>query len=263
MVKIMKKLNFKMLIVLFASFFSIGAVAANDSAMGVIIDGKNIAITSVSTTPLISNKVVSNLDFPDGIFINVSHVFGGPRYLNAEALVRERFSSQGIKVVDKMEGASAMMMVMIPGGSFNLADADKKAAYSSLPNTDQVLINSGAVAGALMTGGPAVLIGLAVGSLFPVDSKATISTMIFMKPVMEKGMFFGENIRSSLKDGEFSNGIYISYKLEKGKEATDDIALKMVTDQWIKKFVLFDAQPSTPVAAAAPVAVAAGEEAKK
>lgn len=235
--------------VLFIAFFSIGVMAADDAVKGVVIDGKNIAITDVSPVRFLDNRTVSNLDFPQGVYITVAKRMGGERYPNAEALVRERFSSQGIKVTDKMDGASAMIMFGI-AGSLDLADADKKAAYSSRPSTEQVVVNGGALIGGIVTSGPGAILGFAVGSMFPVDSKSMISAQVIMKPVITKGMF-GENITSELKDGSFTNSIQVNYKLEKGNEATDDIALKMVADQWIKKFVLFDMKPSAPVAASA------------
>ena len=52
-------------------------------------------------------------------------------------------------------------------------------------------------------------------------------------------------------------GLKVFYKLEKGKEASDDIVLKMAIDQWIKEYVIQDeVAPTQPAAAPTPTPVA-------
>lgn len=232
----MEKFNFKMAVVLFMVCFSIGSMAADDAAKGVVIDGKNIAITEISSLIGFNDgKNISEKDLAKGVFVTLGFNVEKIQYPNAEAVVRERFANKGIKLVDKIEDAG-ISLVFLFSGSVDVKDADKKAAYSNLPSARVVAANGGALVAGYTTNGPGALLGFAIGSMFPVDSKSLVGVQVSIQPKISKG-FFGTKIESSMDDGNFRDGMNIHYKLEKDKEATDDVVLKMMTDQWIQKYI--------------------------
>jgi hypothetical protein len=57
--------------------------------------------------------------------------------------------------------------------------------------------------------------------------------MVLLKPNSRK---------STVDDGTFTNGVTVKYKLEKENEATEDLVLKMLVDQWVKLYLVIDAE---------------------
>ncbi len=147
---------------------------------------------------------------------------------------------KGFKVTDKFEGCSAAFTFTV-NGSLDLVSANKQAAYSAMPNSQQIASGAGNLAHAVITGinsgggGAAGLAGFVIGQLFDTDSKLGIVASFQKDPVKSKG-FFGEKISGS-DDEHYSGVANIHYKLEKGKEASDDIVLKMAVDEWIDHFM--------------------------
>ena len=106
-------------------------------------------------------------------------------------------------------------------------------------------------------GGAVGLVGFVAGQLFDTDTKLVIMARTFKKPVFPKsadGSRMGINTSSTDKDGLTMGGLKVFYKLEKGKEASDDVVLKMAVNQWIKHYIIFDAPTLQAATPAAPVA---------
>jgi len=232
----MNKIAFAMLVTL-----SFSAYAADE---GVVIDNKKILLTDVSVSGGSDGRTFKAADLTKGVHVKVAKMFYGKRYPNAEALVKERLTAKGIKIAEQEDGASLALMFDI-GGSMDMESAEAKADYSSLPSTSKVAANAGAVAGAVVSFGTGGAAAAAVGFLFPVDSKSLINAMVLVEPKKTKG-FLGEGLNSSVKNGTFTNGVSVSYKLEKDHEAPDDVVLKMLIDQWVSKYISNDStQPQS------------------
>lgn len=236
----------------FMAIVSFGAMAAEE---GVVYDGKIILMTDVSDAPSSDGRVFHSKDFPDGVYVRVAKMFHGERYPDLEAIVRECLAGKGFKMADNMEGSS-MELAFTVFGKLSLEDANNKAAHSNRPNGVNV---AGTVGAALVAGAPGAIAFMA-GSVFPTDSRTSLTAMSLMKPVKTKGLFGGEGLKSSVDGGTFTNGIAVKYKLEKDKEATEDAIFKMLVDQWMKRYVINDAEP---VAASAVTATEPLVEAKK
>jgi hypothetical protein len=221
---------------LFAFVISVGAFATDQP---VSIDGRNIVVTDFSEAGFGNDKLGSK-DVGKGVY-----VFAGPsitpilseRLPNAERIIAERLKMQGVKVVDKLEDAD-LAIYFSTSLSLNMVKADHQAANSLAPNADQFAAVSGQLINAVLTAGPAGLVGYAAGALFNTDSKLLVQAMIFKKPYYGKSMFGKTVIKS---DDVSTQAAKIFYKLEKDKEAPDDVVLKMVADQWTKHYVVFDA----------------------
>lgn len=246
-----------LLVGLIAFLVSLGAFAKDDP---VTIDGKNILVTDFSESGFGSSQVHSN-DFKGGVYIIAGSV--DQRFQNAEKAMAEMFKAHGIKVADTLE-TSSMAIVVNTMLALDIAKADQAAAYTSGPNAGQVIAGGGQMVGAVYNslhaaaGGVGGLVGFAAGALFNTDSKLVISVTTAKNPKYTKG-WAARGVRSTLDSGGDNSGVAkVFYKLEKGKEASDDIVLKMAIDQWIKHFVIFDtptleaASPAAPVAQAAP-----------
>ncbi len=145
---------------------------------------------------------------------------------------------------ETIEG-SDLTLLFDSQGSMDMSNADAKAAYSNMPSTPNII----GAAGAGVVAGIPGLVAFATGGLFPTDSKTVLNAMVLIMPVKTKGTFGGEKIGSSISDGTFTNGVTVKYKLEKGNEATEDLVLKMLVDQWIRLYWVIDG--STPIAASA------------
>lgn len=211
---------------------------------GVTYDGKNIALTGVSAAGSSDGRKFNTKDLQNGIYIKMAPYFFGSELPNASAQIRQRFAELGIKVNEKMEG-SDLALLFDAQGSMDMGNADAKAAHSRAPNAVNV---GGAAAAGIVAGVPGVL-AFASGALFTTDSKTTLNAMVLLKPNSRK---------STVDDGTFTNGVLVKYKLEKGNEATEDIVLKMLVDQWIKLYLVTDGAP----VASAPISKETPAEAK-
>lgn len=217
-----------------AAILSFGAMAEE----GVTYGGKNIAMTAVSAAPSSDGRKFHSKDIRNGIYIKSANYFFGKEFPNSSALIRERFATLGIKVADTMEGAD-LALLFDAQGSMDMSNADVQAAHSNMPSTVNIM---GAAGAGIVAGIPGI-VAFASGGLFPTDSKTVLNAMVLLKPVKSKGMFGGEKVASSVDGGTFTNGVAVNYKLEKGNEATEDLVLKMLVDQWIKLYLVMDGVP--------------------
>lgn len=233
------------------ALFSFGATAEE----GVKYAGKNIAMTSVSTAPGSDGRQFHSNDIHNGIYIKSANYFFGKEYPNASDLIRKRFAALGVKVTDTIEG-SDLALLFDSQGSMDMSNADMKAAHSSMPNNVNIF---GAASAGIVAGIPGI-VAFASGGLFPTDSKTTLNAMVMIKPVKTKGMFGGEKVNSSVDGGTFTDGVMVKYKLENGNEATEDLVLTMLVDQWVKQYMVIDVALVAASAVAVPDTLA---EAKK
>jgi len=201
---------------------------------GATINGKNIAILDTITTS--AERVIHKADLGNGVYITVNKMMFGEVRPNTTKVLRERFAAAGIKLADAEVGSS-MSLRFDAGGTIDIGEAEKAAAYTAAPNAQQVMVNGGVVVAGVANLGKAGVLGTLVGLAFTPDAKSTIMAQVYMQPHMEKGFFGGENARSSIPDGSFIDGVRVTYKLEKDKEAGDDVVLMMLADQWIKKYI--------------------------
>lgn len=226
----MKKILFVSLITI---LFSANTFAKDETFA---IDGKNIVVTDVSASS--SGRLHQN-ELKNGVYIMVSN---GPNIdshlINAEKSIKSVFESYGIKTSDNMENSS----IAIRWGSnlaLDMVKADQQAANTLMPTHNQVASMSSQVIGAAMSGGVVGLAGFALGALYNTDSKLLIQAISYKDPVMGKVGLFGLSKGIQSSSYEVQNAT-VFYKLEKGKEASDDVVLKMAVDQWIKHFIVFD-----------------------
>lgn len=223
----MKKTAFVVLTIL-----SFNAQAVDE---GVTINGKNIAVSNVVTNG--DERVINKSDLANGVFVSVNKFMAGDVRPNTTKILRERFAAAGIKLSDTVEGSS-MSLQFDALGTIDIGDAETAAAYTSMPNSQQVAVNGGVVIAGVANLGKAGVIGALVGLAFKPDAKSSLMANINIQPHME-----GKKVRSSVKDGNFVDGVRVTYKLEKDKEAGDDVVLMMLADQWIKKYVQDDTKP--------------------
>lgn len=228
----------KIVIGLLAVVMSIFALSSS-AEEGVTYDGKNIALTSVSVASSSDGRKFNAKDLQNGVYIKLAPYFFGSELPNASELIRQRFAELGFKVNKEMEG-SDMALLFDAQGSMDMSNAEAKAAHSRAPNAVNI---GGAVAAGVVAGIPGVL-AFASGGLFPTDSRTTLNAMVLLKPNKNK---------STVDGGTFTNGVTVKYKLEKGNEATEDLVLKMLVDQWVKLYIVADA-PAANSAQAAKVA---------
>lgn len=212
-------------------------VFAADEIRGVDINGKKISISKEKQHG--DEIALHSKDLKDGIYVlAITNHFGNPGYTNATRIIRERFAANGFKVVDKAEGASIGIRFMTIG-DLGMDDADKAGSGS-------------ATSGEKLGNRVAAFVGGGVGSLgwiFSSDSHSTIAGFVTLKPVDEKL----NKSASTDKDPEFNNNLAFTYSLEKDNKAPADAVLTMMVDEWIKHYMVLDAEP---VAAASGVAVA-------
>lgn len=234
----MKKLY--LILVLAVSAMSVSAIADES---GVVIDGKNIVVTEADRMMGSEDRVFNKTEFPKGIYVIANSSIGSlDRFRNAEIVIGERLKLQGFNVVEKMEDASIAIKFSL-SGTVAMSDADKQAAHSLLPSSGTIAINSGAlIAGTVINGVPGA-VGFLIGGLYPTDSKGIMAAEVLINPVITHGFFGMTGISSTTKDGVIFDTIMVRYKLEKGNEASDDTVLKMVVDQWIKRYLATDSQP--------------------
>lgn len=210
------------------------ASGPNPKDKHVTIDGKNIDVTDFDELFISSSKKLKTSEIKNGVFIVATCIcFDKLKFPSADKVINSVFNEHGIKVVDSPVGASKQIS-FITGGSLDMARADQAAAYSALPNAGQVASGSGQMIGAVVSGsrslgsaagGAGGLVGFAIGALWNSDSKMTLVTSV---------------VNPADQNDFFTKGVNIFYRLEKGKEAPDDVILKMAVDQWINNFVVFD-----------------------
>ena len=230
----------------------------------VTMDGKHILVTDVSESGW-GNSQIHSSDLSGGVYIIAGEGYGNlqERWPNAEKAIAEVFAARGYKVVNKLEDAS-MAIAFGSLGSLEMAKADQAAAYSAAPNAGQVIGGGIQLAGAVINsvhtaaGGTGGAVGFIAGAIFNSDSKAVLQVMTFKNPTTRtwRGASFATG-----KDGDKVANAKVFYKLEKGKEASDDTVLKMAVDQWIQHYVIIDGpSPTQAVATPATTPVAqAGE----
>lgn len=218
-------------------FFSMNAIAEDKP---IEIDGKHILLTDFS---------VRHSDLPDfkkeslnnGIYIIAWAGAMDKRLPNAEKMISEVFRSKGFKISDTLEGSSFAIAFTVPNGAIDIVRADKQAGYSASPNSSQVATHAGALANSVLSGigngggGAVGLAGWAIAELLQSDSNFGIIGTIFKEPTKYKG-FLGERIKGS-DDKRYGTMSFVFYKLEKGKEASDDVVLKMGVNEWIDHFM--------------------------
>lgn len=230
------------------------AFAADDP---VTIDGKHILVTDVSESGFGNKQIHSSVYNGGGVYIIAGSV--DQRFPNAEKAIAELFKAHGIAVADSLE-TSSVAMVFNTLGALELAKADQEIAYSAAPNANQVATGGAQLVTAVMStsgkiagGGATGVVGFVAGALFNSDSKLVISVQSFQKPEYTKG-FGGRGVQSTIGWDGIKHGVAkVFYKLEKGKEASDDVVLKMAVDQWIKHYMIFDAPTLQAATPAAPV----------
>jgi hypothetical protein len=231
----------------------------------VTIDGKHIVVTDVTEPGFYNTQIHSSIFNGGGVYIIAGSV--NHRFPNAEKAIAEIFRSHGIPVADSLE-TSSVAMVFTTWLALDMANADQMAAHVHIPNAGQIATEGTQMLGAVMafadvaTGVAVALAGFAA-ELLNTDTKLVISVSSYKQPVYRHGRG-GSSIGTDSKDSDaMSYGLAkIFYKLEYGKEASDDVVLKMAVDQWIKHYVIFDAPaleaavPKAPVAHAPAVAPA-------
>jgi hypothetical protein len=223
----------------------------------VTIDGKHILVTDVTEPGFYNKQIHSSIFNGGGAYIIAGSV--NQRFPSAEKAIAEIFKSHGIPVADSLE-TSSVAMVFTTWLALDMANADQMAAHVHIPNAAQIATEGTQMLGAVMvfadvaTGVAVALAGFAA-ELLNTDTKLVISVSSYKKPVYRHGQG-GTSIGTDSKDSDaMSYGLAkIYYKLEFGKEASDDVVLKMAVDQWIKHYVIFD---SPTLEAAAPKAAVA------
>ena len=209
-------------------FFSMNAIAEDKP---IEIDGKHILVTDFKVAN--ENKLKIKPEDEKSVFVYLSYP-NRYAYPNARKIVESIFSSKGYKISDKFENAKYSIFLNF-NGSLDISKADKYAANSYVPNAGQVATHVGALANSVLSGGVNGAAGWVIAELLQTDSYSTISGSLRKDAVLKKG-FFGEKLTGS--DDEIYGGTArVFYKLEKGKEASDDIVLKMVVNEWIDHFM--------------------------
>ena len=197
--------------------FSILASASTSVMAGtdvtVNIDGKNITITDIDHSIFSSERKFSTVTDASAVFIS-------PDGVNIQRIVRERFELAGVHTVDKVED-STISVLFLTTGSISMPNVDKAAEHSALLNQQQVTDNISPIAGSIVAGGPIGGIAYLAGFLFESNVKLIGSVQT--------------------KDGHATNTPMFNYKLEKGKEASDDAVFKTLVDQWINLYIVFPA----------------------
>lgn len=204
---------------------------AADEEAGVTIDGKKIAIALIK--PQGDDRILHSKDLQDGIYVAaVEWATVDPGYKNATRIIRERLELKGFKVVDKVEGSSVGIHFWMLG-DLKMEDADKSAPASGK--------GVGLAVASFIGGGVASL-----GGVFSSNSQATLCGFSMLKPT--DGRL--KKSTSTEKDTQFDDNLVFKYKLEKDNKASSDIVLTMMIDEWIKHYLVLDAEPVAASAAA-------------
>lgn len=233
------KIQFVVPLFVLVSLFSIAAHASD--AVNVVVDGKAIQFTDIDNNFFSSEKKISSDDC-GLVYIEALNGLGPDRLKNAEIAIRERFSQRGFKTTENVDDAT-IKITFSTGGSLSMKDADKAAEHSALPNSNQVRDNAGAFIGSAMAAGSGGAVAFLVGGLFGGDSKTNLVG----------------NVRIKQGDKQFIDTPVIKYRLEHGKEASEDVVLKALTDQWINRYIKMEVAASADAAIALSAASAVTE----
>ena len=256
-------MKYKLVFAVMALVAAFGAFAKDQQ---VTMNGKHILVTDVSNDDFKTDKIHSNdLNTKEGVYVFIGNEVqpSQPAYPNAAKVIAEVLKENGITVATTMDNAS-FVFGFGTLGALDYAKAEQAAAYSTGPNAGQVIATSGQLAGSIANsvhtaaGGAGGLIGFVAGALFNTDTKLVATGIFYKDPVIAKVGLFGVKGLASKSNVIIHNTASIFYKLEKGKEASDDVVLKMAADQWIKHYVVFDTPiaptQQAPAPAATPVA---------
>ena len=235
---------------------STGAYAKDQQ---ITIDGQHILVTDVGKPGFFHSKIHTS-DLKNGVYIIVpaGNSGVGTRFTNAEKAIASEFEAHGIKVTDSIDNASVSIGVtsML---ALDMARADRAAAHTYAPNAGQVIATGGQLAGAVANsvnaaaGGAGGAVGFLIGWMWE-DTKLALIVGVTTKPSFYKNSSGNTYVHG---DDTSIDGLKVFYKLEKGKEASDDVILKMAIDQWIKEYVIQDEVAPTqaaPAPAATPAA---------
>lgn len=229
----------KLLIGLLLGMGVVMGVQAED--VGFNIDGKNIVLKKSSKSFGSDEYSLNVKDFPSGIFLKATDV-GGNELVNATELIKSRFIEKGFKVVKTLEEAD-VAIGFYSGGSLDMKSADQQAEHSVLPTGNQLSTGLGGAIGTTIALGPIGAVGYLIGSLLPGET-ATINGMSFIKPTYTTS--WGKKyFKSNTKEGYKRNSADIKYQLDGESKAGDAVVLKLVIDQWINRYMVMDAEPST------------------
>jgi hypothetical protein len=229
---------------------SVGAFAEEAKVAGVEIDGKKIAIESSRGGDV---PAIHSNELKDGVFIVApTGPYSTKYYDNAAAIIRAEFAAAGLKIAGNAESSSIGIQFLTPSGALDMEDANKAAANSALPNSNQVISNAAGVAGAVINAGPLGGVAYLAGGLFGSSSKAGLLGGVMVKPVNDR-MF-----KSRTPDATtIYYKTFVEYKLDKKDKASDDVVLKMMVRQWIKNCIVFDDVAASSVPATEQVKVVA------
>lgn len=202
----------KLYSLLFLLFAAVSNVAFAWEDIKINVDGKNITITDIDHSIFSSEKKLSTSGDAASVYVQVDGK-------NIQRIVRERFDLAGVHTVDRAEDAT-MTIIFLTTGSISMPNVDKAAEHSALLNQQQILDNVTPVAGAVAAiGGGVGGIGYLAGFLFESNVKLIGSV--------------------ETKEGHVGNVPMFDFKLEKGKEASDDTVFKALVDQWIRLYISF------------------------
>lgn len=204
---------------LFVLFSVFPAAASANGEVNMVVDGKAVQVTDIDNNFFSSEKRILSNDC-GLVYVEALNGLGPERLKNAEAAIRDRFVQKGFKTTENADDAT-IKITFSTGGSLSMKDADKAAEHSALPNSNQVRDNAGAFIGSALAVGPGGAVAFLAGGLFGGDSKTNLVG----------------NIRIKQGDKQFIDTPVIKYRLEKGKEASEDLVLKALTDLWIKRYI--------------------------
>ena len=249
----MKRIYWAVAMVFSMSMFGCSSQPAKNALEETVkIEGKLIQITDIDKGG--DQRPLHSKDLQKGIFVRVfNHTLWNGNYPAADAIMRERFTANGFKIVDKVEEADIGITFAV-NGQIDLVAANNAAEHSNALTTGQTMGKVAAVAAGLALS-PAAAVGSLVGAFIPMDDKSSLQGFISEKPKSNGGNV----VMSSIKGSDFINTGIFKYRLEKENKAPDDIILKMMADQWIKLYMIQDTTPATVGSSVAASAVAVKE----
>jgi len=211
-----------------------------------IIDGNKILVTDVDSKLFSSEKIIHSKDYPNGIFIVIENDINSKVYPHSTKLVRDIFTEKGFKIVDHADGADLAINLSFYktySGSFSVANAEQQAAHDSSASAGAMIANAGVLAGAALTSGPAAAAGGLMALLIDYDEKTMLGALIYTKPVIDKSKKGVNAIKSSTDVATNMNDV--DYRVAKKKDgpAPDTAVLKVLVDQWIKRYMVLDIVP--------------------
>lgn len=228
--EVMLKIQFA--VPLFVLFSVFPAAASANGEVNMVVDGKAVQVTDIDNNFFSSEKRISSNDC-GLVYVEALNGLGPERLKNAETTIRDRFVQKGFKTTENADDAT-IRITFSTGGSLSMKDADKAAEHSALPNSNQVRDNAGAFIGSALAAGPGGAVAFLAGGLFGGDSKTNLVG----------------NVRIKQGDKQFIDTPVIKYRFEKGKEASEDVVLKALTDLWINRYIKMDVVARTETAVA-------------